>query len=126
MVRIGGVAVEVAAERDTAGVDDADHVRVIGALAAVVAMYLPRSLAETATAETMHNKEAGSVVGLVRNHPRAVLIVLAVSFLSLGWRTGMVVAVSVDKVSWIRPSTASKPLNTPLSRLPPRPSTSQA
>jgi MFS family permease len=25
----------------------------------------------------MHNKEAGSVVGLVRNHPRAVLIVLA-------------------------------------------------
>ena len=50
---------------------------VIGALAAVVAMYLRRSLAETATAETMRNKEAGSVVGLVRNHPRAVLIVLA-------------------------------------------------
>src|SRR5438270_4162835 len=50
---------------------------VIGALAAVVAMYLRRSLAETATAETMHTKEAGSVVGLVRNHPRAVLNVLA-------------------------------------------------
>src|SRR5438105_7233207 len=50
---------------------------VIGALAAVVAMFLRRSLAETATAETMHTKEAGSVVGLVRNHPRAVLIVLA-------------------------------------------------
>jgi MHS family alpha-ketoglutarate permease-like MFS transporter len=32
---------------------------------------------DAATAETMHNKEAGSVVGLVRNHPRAVLIVLA-------------------------------------------------
>jgi metabolite-proton symporter len=50
---------------------------VIGALAAVVAMYLRRSLAETASEETMHNKEAGSVVGLVRRHPRAVLIVLA-------------------------------------------------
>ena len=54
-----------------------DWVR-IGALAAVVAMVLGRSLAETATAETMHTKEAGSVVGLVRNHPRAVLIVLAI------------------------------------------------
>ena len=50
---------------------------VIGALAAVVAMYLRRSLAETASEETMHNKEAGSVTGLVRRHPRAVLIVLA-------------------------------------------------
>jgi len=50
---------------------------VIGAVAAVVAMYLRRSLAETASAETMHDKEAGSVIGLVRNHPRAVLIVLA-------------------------------------------------
>src|SRR5262249_16106610 len=50
---------------------------VIAALAAIVAMNLRRSLAETATAEAMHLKEAGSVVGLVRNHPRAVLIVLA-------------------------------------------------
>jgi len=50
---------------------------VIGAVAAVVAMYLRRSLAETATAESMHAKEAGSVIGLVRNHPRAVMIVLA-------------------------------------------------
>jgi metabolite-proton symporter len=50
---------------------------VIGALAAIVAMYLRRSLAETASAEAMHNKEAGSIVGLVRHHPRAVLIVLA-------------------------------------------------
>ena len=50
---------------------------VIGALAAVVAMFLRRSLAETASEETMHNKEAGSVIGLVRHHPRAVLIVLA-------------------------------------------------
>jgi metabolite-proton symporter len=50
---------------------------VIGASAAVVAMYLRRSLAETATQEAMHNKEAGSVIGLLRNHPRAVLIVFA-------------------------------------------------
>ncbi len=50
---------------------------VIGAVAAVVAMYLRRSLAETASAETMHRKEAGSLSGLLRNHPRAVLLVLA-------------------------------------------------
>jgi MFS family permease len=50
---------------------------VIGALAAIVAMFLRRSLAETATQEAMHNKEAGSVIGLLRNHPRAVLIVFA-------------------------------------------------
>src|SRR5262245_50687242 len=50
---------------------------VIGALAAIVAMYLRRSLAETATAETMHHKEAGSLIGLLRHHPRAVLIVFA-------------------------------------------------
>ena len=50
---------------------------VIGALAAIVAMFLRRSLAETASEESMHNKEAGSIVGLLRRHPRAVLIVLA-------------------------------------------------
>src|ERR1700736_694451 len=50
---------------------------VIGAIAALVAMYLRRSLAETASAEAMHRKEAGSVTALLRNHPRAVLIVLA-------------------------------------------------
>src|SRR5215470_16493061 len=50
---------------------------VIGALAAVVALYLRRSLAETASQQSMHNKEAGSITGLVRHHPRAVLIVLA-------------------------------------------------
>ena len=49
----------------------------IGAIAALVAMYLRRSLAETASAEAMHRKEAGSVTALLRNHPRAVLIVLA-------------------------------------------------
>src|SRR6185369_2812166 len=50
---------------------------VIGALAAIVAMFLRRSLAETASEEAMHNKEAGSLIGLLRHHPRAVLIVLA-------------------------------------------------
>lgn len=38
---------------------------VIGALAAVVAMYLRRSLEETASSETMHHKEAGSLKGLL-------------------------------------------------------------
>jgi MHS family alpha-ketoglutarate permease-like MFS transporter len=48
----------------------------VGALAAVVALYLRRSLEETASEETMHNKEAGSLTGLL-HHPRALLIVLA-------------------------------------------------
>jgi metabolite-proton symporter len=49
----------------------------IGAIAALVAMYLRRSLAETASEDAMHRREAGSVIELVRHHPRAVLIVLA-------------------------------------------------
>ena len=48
----------------------------IGALAAVVAMYLRRSLAETASEEAMHSKEAGSLIGLL-HHKKAVLVVLA-------------------------------------------------
>jgi metabolite-proton symporter len=48
----------------------------IGAVAAVVAMYLRRSLAETASEEAMHNKEAGSLAGLL-HHKRAVVTVLA-------------------------------------------------
>ena len=50
---------------------------VIGAAAAVVAMLLRRSLAETASEEAMHSKEAGSLIGLLRHHPRAVMLVLA-------------------------------------------------
>lgn len=46
---------------------------VIGAIAAVVAMYLRRSLEETASAETMHRKEAGSLKGLIP-HRKALLI----------------------------------------------------
>jgi metabolite-proton symporter len=49
----------------------------IGAVAAIVAMYLRRSLAETASAEAMHSKEAGSLIGLWRRHPRAIMIVFA-------------------------------------------------
>jgi metabolite-proton symporter len=48
----------------------------IGAMAAVVAMYLRRSLAETASEEAMHSKEAGSLIGLW-HHKKAVLLVLA-------------------------------------------------
>ena len=49
---------------------------VIGAMAAFVAMYLRRSLAETASEETMHSKEAGALFGLL-HHKRAVLLVFA-------------------------------------------------
>ncbi|MFL5167707.1 MAG: MFS family transporter [Microvirga sp.] len=49
---------------------------VIGALAAIVAMYLRRSLEETASAESMHRKEAGSLVELL-HHKRALMLVLA-------------------------------------------------
>jgi MFS family permease len=49
---------------------------VIGGLAAIIAMYLRRSLVETASEEAMNSKEAGSLTGLLR-HKRAVLLVLA-------------------------------------------------
>ena len=49
----------------------------IGAVAAIVAMYLRRSLAETASEEAMRSKEAGSLIGLWRHHPRAIMIVFA-------------------------------------------------
>ena len=48
----------------------------IGAVAAIVAMYLRRSLQETASAETMSHKEAGSLKSLLA-HKRALIIVLA-------------------------------------------------
>ena len=48
----------------------------IGAVAAVIAMYLRRSLEETASAETMHHKEAGSITALL-HHKRGLLITLA-------------------------------------------------
>jgi len=48
---------------------------VIGALAAVVALYLRSSLVETTTAATRAEKDSGTLRGILR-HPRALLIVL--------------------------------------------------
>ena len=49
---------------------------VIGAMTAVVAMYLRRSLVETGSEAAMHSKEAGSLRGLLK-YKRSVLLVLA-------------------------------------------------
>jgi MHS family alpha-ketoglutarate permease-like MFS transporter len=49
---------------------------VIGALVAVVALYLRRSLTETSTAESRSRKESGTLQGLLK-HKRAVLTVLS-------------------------------------------------
>jgi MHS family dicarboxylic acid transporter PcaT-like MFS transporter len=49
---------------------------VIGAMTAVVALYLRRSLTESASAETRANKEAGTIAGLFRNHKAAFFTVL--------------------------------------------------
>jgi MHS family dicarboxylic acid transporter PcaT-like MFS transporter/MHS family alpha-ketoglutarate permease-like MFS transporter len=48
---------------------------VMGALAALVALYLRRSLSETSTAETRKNKDAGTLAGLMK-HKRAFLTVV--------------------------------------------------
>ena len=48
---------------------------VIGALAAIVALWLRSSLVETTTAETRAHEHAGTMRGLL-THPRALLIVL--------------------------------------------------
>lgn len=49
---------------------------IIGALAAVVALYLRRTLEETSTASTRANKEAGTLGGLFRHHKAAFFTVL--------------------------------------------------
>jgi MHS family dicarboxylic acid transporter PcaT-like MFS transporter len=49
---------------------------VIGAIAAVVALFLRRTLQETQTAEVRANKEAGSLAGLFRHHKAAFFTVL--------------------------------------------------
>jgi len=48
---------------------------VLGALAAIVALFLRRSLVETSSAETRHDENAGTLRGVLQ-HPRALLIVL--------------------------------------------------
>ena len=49
---------------------------VIGALAAVIALLLRRGLSETSTAATRADREAGSLVALLRDHKAAFLTVL--------------------------------------------------
>lgn len=49
---------------------------VIGAVAALVALRLRRTLEETSTAATRANRDAGSLVALLRDHRRAFLVVL--------------------------------------------------
>jgi MHS family dicarboxylic acid transporter PcaT-like MFS transporter len=49
---------------------------VIGALTAVVALFLRRTLRETSTAETRANKEAGTLSNLFRHHKAAFFTVL--------------------------------------------------
>jgi MHS family alpha-ketoglutarate permease-like MFS transporter len=49
---------------------------VIGAITAVVAMYLRRSLTETASDASRANKEAGTIAGVFRHHTAAFFTVL--------------------------------------------------
>ncbi len=49
---------------------------VIGAITAVIALLLRRTLKETQTAEARSNKDAGSLAGLFRNHKAAFFTVL--------------------------------------------------
>ncbi len=51
----------------------------IGALAAVIAMFLRRSLPETSPDEVRHSKEAGSVAELFRHHTKPFLMVLGLT-----------------------------------------------
>jgi len=51
----------------------------IGGLAAVVALFLRRSLPETLTARTRSNESAGTLTGLWRNHRRAFLTVIGLT-----------------------------------------------
>ncbi|MNM21575.1 Alpha-ketoglutarate permease [compost metagenome] len=49
---------------------------VVGAVAAVISLFLRRSLEETSSAETRNDKEAGSISGLFRHHSAAFITVL--------------------------------------------------
>ncbi len=49
---------------------------VVGAIAAVISLLLRRTLKETTSAETRQDKDAGSIVGLFRNHTPAFITVL--------------------------------------------------
>lgn len=49
---------------------------VIGAVAAVISLFLRRSLEETSTAQTRNDKNAGSLAGLFKHHSAAFITVL--------------------------------------------------
>lgn len=49
---------------------------VIGALTAVIAFYLRRSLHETSTEQSRSSVEAGSLISLLKNHTRSFLVVV--------------------------------------------------
>jgi MFS transporter, MHS family, dicarboxylic acid transporter PcaT len=49
---------------------------VVGAIAALAALFLRRTLHETSTAQTRSNREAGSFMGILRHHRGAFLTVL--------------------------------------------------
>ncbi|HKS14540.1 MAG TPA: MFS family transporter [Pseudomonas sp.] len=49
---------------------------VVGAVAAVISLFLRRSLEETSSAETRQDKDAGTISGLFRNHAAAFITVL--------------------------------------------------
>jgi MHS family alpha-ketoglutarate permease-like MFS transporter len=51
----------------------------IGAIGAVVVVYLRRAMIETASAKELKKKEAGSLLGLLKNHPRAVLMTVLIT-----------------------------------------------
>ncbi len=48
----------------------------IGGLAAIVSLFLRRSLQETTTEESRSGKSAGTLSGVLKNHPRAFLTVM--------------------------------------------------
>ncbi|BBL53160.1 MFS transporter [Bartonella quintana] len=48
----------------------------IGGLGAIVAIYLRRSLHETTTKESRSQQQAGSLIGLLRNHKKAFFLVI--------------------------------------------------
>lgn len=65
----------------------------IGALAALVALFLRRTLTETLSAEDSHRKEAGSLRTLIGQHPKAFFLVLGLtaggSLMFYTWTTYM-------------------------------------
>ena len=70
---------------------------VIGAVAAVVALLLRRTLHETQSAEARANKDSGSTAALFRHHKAAFFTVLGVSFWLLGTRAEHIWTVRAGK-----------------------------